>query len=263
MVQESGSEAKKLKGDERGTGETTRDSSSTVKLTLLEIQSKLSRLVGEESAKGAAEMLQFWEKAKTDKNTTIPTKGVDDEKKYFTFPPIDDKQTRKSIHMLIKSDLVKSLAVADTLEKRVRIWHVIFEKQMPNYGNFDKDDRFKNKPKKEGWPKDRPNYLKFVLYKENIDTGTAAKDVAKLLRLPPKGKNRGGSGGLGYAGMKDKRGCTSQFCTIYRKTAQDLMILNIEHNKGRRQGGGNSKFGGTAVMRVGHFSYVDKDLRLG
>lgn len=165
--------------------------------------------------------------------------------------------------MLIKSDLVKPFAFADTVDKKVRIWHMMFEKQMPNYGKFVKDERFKNKPKKAEWPKDRPNYLKFVLYKENIDTGTAAKDVTKIIRLPPKGRNRGGSGGLGYAGMKDKRGCTTQFCTVHRKTAQDLMILNKERNNNRRQGGGNSKFGGSAVMRVGNFSYVDKELRLG
>ncbi len=227
------------------------------------IETKLTDLVGSESAKGAVQMLQSWE-SKEDA-TPLPPKGVDDEKKSFIFPLIDKKEARKAIHMLIKSDLVKPFAVADTVDKRVRIWHIMFEKQMPNYGNFEKDERFKNKPKKQKqeWPKDRPNYLQFILYKENIDTGTAAKDIAKIIRLPPKGKNRGGSGGLGYAGMKDKRGCTTQFCTVYRKTAQDLMVLNRQRNNDRRQGGGNSKYGGTTVMRVGHFAYVDTELRLG
>jgi len=72
-----------------------------------------------------------------------------------------------------------------------------------------------------------------------------------------------GSGGLGYAGMKDKRGCTAQFCTLFRKTAEDVLVLNKEKKIDRRQGGGNSKFGGSALMRVGNFSYVDRELRLG
>jgi hypothetical protein len=226
------------------------------------IETKLSELVGSETAKSAVSMLQSWEKAK-EEDTPLPPKGFDDEKKSFIFPLIAEKESRKAIHMLIKSDLMKPFAVADTIDKKVRIWHIVFEKQMPNYGKFVKDERFKNRPKKAEWPKDRPDYLQFVLYKENIDTGTAARDIAKIVRLPPKGRNRGGSGGLGYAGMKDKRGCTTQFCTVFRKTPQDLIVLNKEKKNNRKQGGGNSKFGGTTVMRVGQFSYVGKDLRLG
>jgi hypothetical protein len=63
--------------------------------------------------------------------------------------------------------------------------------------------------------------------------------------------------------MKDKRGCTTQFCTLYRKTAEEMMILNQDCKSARPQGGGNSKFGGGAIMRVGHFCYVDQDIRLG
>ena len=255
---EDSSDAKKPKREETQVSDVAEDVESLLKT----VETKLSELVGPETAKGAVKMLQSWENAKKE-GALPPGKGVDDEKKSFTFPLIDKKETRKAIHMLIKSDLVKPFAAADTVDKKVRIWHIMFEKQMPNYGKFVKDERFKNKPKKAEWPKDRPDYLKFVLYKENIDTGTAAKDVAKIIRLPPKGRNKGGSGGLGYAGMKDKRGCTTQFCTVHRKTAEDLMILNKERNNNRRQGGGNSKFGGSAVMRVGNFSYVDKELRLG
>ena len=250
-------EAKKQKTEEE-----PQDPPCDVKTSLEKIETKLSELVGGEAAKSAVDMLRLWENSK-EEGKEPPSKGVDDEKKHFTFPLIGEKETRKSIHMLIKSDLVKPFAASDTVDKRVRIWHLMFETQMPNYGKFVKDERFKNRPKKAEWPKDRPDYLRFVLYKENIDTGTAAKDVARTIRLPPKGRNRGGSGGLGYAGMKDKRGCTTQFCTVHRKTVHDLIVLNKERKNNRKQGGGNSKFGGSAVMRVGNFSYVPRELRLG
>lgn len=246
-----------------------------------EMESKLMPLVGESAAKGAIEMLTKWENIRKsrqdDINETIisvlPPKGTDDESKYYVFPLIEDKQVRKSIHELIKSDLFKSFAVADTIDRCVRIWHILFETQMPNYGKFIRDEKYMNRPKetKMQWPENRPNYLRFVLYKENIDTATAAKDIAKLVRLSPTDKKHkgsgGGSGGLGYAGMKDKRACTTQFCTLYRKTAEEVrMVLNREDERNenaRPQGGGNSKHGGSAIMRVGHFSYVDKDIRLG
>ena len=54
---------------------------------------------------------------------------------------------------------------------------------MPNYGKFAKDDRFKKpkKPKKE-WPRDRPDFLKFILYKENTDTGTLLPQETSLVQ---------------------------------------------------------------------------------
>ncbi len=238
---------------------------------LEEVRSKLSVLVGDEVAKKTTELIIFWEKEKTKIDSSAPPKGVDDDKKYVTLPLVENKEDRKAIHMLIKSDLLKQFVAADTVDKKIRIWHIMFEKQMPNYGKFVKDERFKNNDKRKKsnkveWPQDRPNFLRFVLYKENIDTGTAAKDIGRIIRLPPKGhrNNRGGSGQIGYAGMKDKRGVTSQFCTVYRKTAEELMTLNRERGRdGNKYGGGNSSSKGKSIMRVGHFKYVNQDLRLG
>jgi len=168
---------------------------------------------------------------------------------------------------------MNAFVLADTLDKHVRIWHRKFEKEMPNYGKFEHWDAAHEKRLKEKWPKDRPDYLQFVLYKENIDTATAAKDIANIVRLKspqgnnPKWKhqkhNKGGS--MGYAGMKDKRGVTSQFCTVYRKTPEQMLVLNQDRNQSSRQqhGGGNSNTGGGALMRVGHFKYVESDLRIG
>jgi len=245
---------------------------------------KLSAFVGEEPASGAIDMLEYWEDIKRKKESGgsgdvdfPPPSGINDDKKSFTLPLFEDKEVRKSIHMLIRSDLFSSIALADTVDKKVRLWHILFAKQMPTYGNFDsgrKNNSNANRNggggrKKNKWPKDRPDYLSFVLYKENIDTTTALKDISRTARVGrtqhnKKWNNKGaGGGGIGYSGMKDKRGVTSQFCTVYRKTPEDLMILNRENKYKNSSGGGGSSRGGSSIIRVGNFIYVEKDLRLG
>ena len=225
---------------------------------------ELTKLVGEDSAEEAIKMLVHWESTGKTNNEQY-TKNV-------TFPFIDDKEKRKAIHILIRSDLLSCCSVADTFEKKVRIWHKKFEKEMPNYGAFsnqrgnnNNNNRKSNNKHKVPWPRDRPNFLRFVLYKENIDTGTAARDIAYAARLPPKGR---GGASMGYAGMKDKRGITSQFCTIYRKTPDTILTLNNNtrdnnESNAKRFGGGNTRTGGSSVIKVGNFEYVDKDIRLG
>jgi tRNA pseudouridine13 synthase len=260
---EDGNASKKLKDEKDTTMEAT---SSSTDLSAVELQ--LSSLVGEEHASGAVQMLKKWEDVKAsppNDSQPFPKKGVDDEEKYFTFPLVEDKETRKSIHMLIKSDALSHISLADTVDKKVRIWHRAFERHMPNYGKFESGRNNGNrggKGKKERpvWPANRPNYLRFVLYKENCDTGTAAKDISRMARLPPKGR---GGGGMGYAGMKDKRGVTSQFCTVFKRTPRDLMFLNKSRDDRNLHGGGNSRRAGFSVLKVGHFSYVDNELRLG
>merc|ERR1740124_1479246 len=60
---------------------------------------------------------------------------------------------------------------------------------------------------------------------------------------------------MGYAGMKDKRGVTTQFCTVFRKTPQDLLSINRERTDRRGGGGGNGSNGGYGLMRVGFIKY--------
>ena len=260
---EGDNDCKKVKREEDAK---MRAGTSTTDLS--EFKAQLSILVGEEHASGAVQMLKKWEEVKaisSNDSNPFPPKGIDDEEKYHIFPLVEDKGTRKSIHMLIKSEALSNIALADTVDKKVRIWHRIFERQMPNYGKFDSNKKNGNrggKARKDRtvWPENRPKYLAFVLYKENCDTGTAAKDVSRIARLPPKGR---GGGGMGYAGMKDKRGVTSQFCTVYKRTPRDLMVLNKSRGGRNAHGGGNSKTAGFSVLKVGHFSYVEKELRLG
>jgi len=271
------SSVKKLKteGDACGNGTNTANKEADKMSNddkLSEAEKELTKLVGEEAAKGAIKMLRLWEGE------------IGDEKveKNFTLPFIDDKDKRRSIHQLIRSDLLVPFALADTVEKKVRIWHKRFEKEMPNYGHFPRrgDGRGRGGQGRENrqakWPSDRPNYLRFVLYKENIDTGTAVKELSRMLRSGKGGRHgRGGRGGAGrgrggrndsatinYAGMKDKRGVTAQFCTVYRGTPGDLLKINgIPSSQGSGCGGTSTR--GAALIKVGHFSYVGDSMGLG
>ncbi|VDO94771.1 unnamed protein product [Soboliphyme baturini] len=71
-----------------------------------------------------------------------------------------------------------------------------------------------NSRKRKFWPKDRGEYCRFVLYKENRDTPEAVSIVA----LKPAN--------ISVAGNKDRRAVTSQLATVYRTDASDLAALN-------------------------------------
>lgn len=64
---------------------------------------------------------------------------------------------------------------------------------------------------------------------------------------------------VGYAGMKDKRGVTSQFCTLYQKTPADLAAVSSASGPG----GGNTTSGTVNVLRVGSFTYTNNCMNLG
>lgn len=176
------------------------------------------------------------------------------EEKFVTLPALE-KPERKAIHGWIREKL--TVGRADTLEGRIRIWHKKFETEMPNYklfgnnskkrGNNDRDGRGSNKKSRKDWPEDRPKFLRFVLYKENMDTTTATKDLSR----------KAGKARIGYGGMKDKRGITSQFCTMFM-TEPGRIVGN-----GQAVGGGNTKQRGYGVVQVGNFEYVSSEMRLG
>ncbi|ELR18530.1 RNA binding, putative, partial [Acanthamoeba castellanii str. Neff] len=93
--------------------------------------------------------------------------------------------------------------------------------------------------RKRQWPTCWGDYLQFVLYKENKDTTAAVGLLAKFTNAR--------ASRFSYAGTKDKRGVTTQHMTIYHMRAEQLRGLN-------------AKLYG---MRVGNFSYVSQQLRLG
>ena len=175
------------------------------------------------------------------------TKEIDGVPKFVTLPSLEKAQ-RKQVHHWVRESL--TCARADTLDGNIRIWHRSFEKEMPNYKAFGNSHNIKQpraKKSKASWPEDRPDYLQFVLYKENMDTTTATKDLSR----------KGSSARIGFAGMKDKRGITTQFCTLYRTEPQQIWTLA---NSG---GGGNTRNRGYSVVQVGNFEYTDREMRLG
>ncbi len=205
-------------------------------------QSGLTTLVGDEAAKSAIALLQYWQ------DESKHTEASTEYEKFCVLPAVADKDARRALHELIRSQLA-FCALADTQDGRVRIWHKQFEKVMPNYGKFDRNNN-NSRRQKSKWPSDRPDYLQFVMYKENMDTGFACKEIVQRIN---QRKVR-----IAYAGMKDKRGVTTQFCTLYRQEPQALAGIN----RGGR-GGGNTTGGGVGILRVGNFEFVEKELSLG
>jgi tRNA pseudouridine13 synthase len=215
-----------------------------------DLESQLTRMIKEaDAAKKVMSMLEAHDKAAAE--------GDSNTEKFVTLPALE-KADRKAVHEWVRKALPN--ARADTLDGRIRIWHVRFEKEMPNYGNFgpghsntnNNNNNSNRKPKrpKLNWPSDRPDFLRFVLYKENMDTTTATKELSR------KG-SRGAR--IGYAGMKDKRGITTQFCTLYRTVPSQL----VNPKAVAMGGGGNTKDRGFSVVRLGNFEYVSQELKLG
>eukprot|EP00804_Cyclotella_cryptica_P021050 CCRYP_019377-RA/>CCRYP_019377-RA protein AED:0.01 eAED:0.00 QI:0/0/0/1/1/1/2/0/732 len=189
----------------------------------------------------------------------------EDDTKFYALPLISDKETRRSIHQLVKSTAMSSVARADNHEGRIRVWPIKYQADMPadtfttsnGGGKNGKNPKGNVRGSRDGdrpaWPKDRPDFLRFVVYKENVDTSTALKDIVRIGRLNPKR-------GVAFAGMKDKRGVTSQFCSVYRVEKEQLLALNA-HRAGA--GGGNSIKGGHNIIRLGNFSYSSEEVKLG
>ncbi|KAG2378005.1 hypothetical protein C9374_008627 [Naegleria lovaniensis] len=179
----------------------------------------------------------------------------------------NDKTVRSNIHKIISTYFSHAL-VSDTLTKdneqhiRLRYQFHSFTLQtlfLNNQNNSKSKKRQKRKgakknetpslatgesyfdPRQFAWPKDRPSYIQFVLYKENSETTEILGEIGRILKL--KQKN------FQIAGTKDKRGITTQLVTGYQISAEKLSQVNhrFKHK----------------VVRVGNFEYVENPLRLG
>jgi tRNA pseudouridine13 synthase len=235
-----------------------------VKVDWLVIQTELEELVGLPAAKEVVELLDPQQSS--------------GEKKFVRLPHQADKNTRRRLHQWIR-DRIAFCAEADTEEGAVRIWDKKFEREMPGFGKFDRSDRRnRNQNQNQNGGEghygpgggaagsqsdrggDRPGrappgmrYLQFVLYKENMDTGGAVNQIQK------RSSNHNKKLRIGYAGMKDKRGITSQFITVPASTP--IRSLCSWNEPGR--GGGHTTKAGVSVVRVGNFEYTDTEMRLG
>ena len=68
--------------------------------------------------------------------------------------------------------------------------------------------------RREGWPKDRPDYLYFRLYKENCNTSEAVSSLARCVGRSAKQ--------FSFAGTKDKRAITVQLICAHKLPLDQL-----------------------------------------
>lgn len=136
------------------------------------------------------------------------------EAEVFFFPEIATKDGRTAVHECIRK-FGENLVVSDTVADKTSDASLIRVRRMTVGGKKrkDVDQRGKNK-----WPSERPDFLHFVLYKRNLETNSVMSQLAKAMGVNVSA--------FSYAGTKDKRGITTQFCTLYRGSMERLEMLN-------------------------------------
>jgi len=102
--------------------------------------------------------------------------------------------------------------------------------------------RNKSSRNRSVWPRGRPDYLRFVLYKENKDTMDAIHNLAVATSTKPSI--------FTYAGTKDRRAITAQWVTAWRVDPKRLI-------------GAMRRFNKRPYLKVGNFSYREEPIRLG
>ncbi|XP_054163748.1 pseudouridylate synthase 7 homolog [Oppia nitens] len=93
--------------------------------------------------------------------------------------------------------------------------------------------------KRNNWPKDKGEYMQFVLYKENKETQQAINEIALKLNISAKNFDIGGT--------KDKRAITTQEVTAWKVPA--LRIWSVAQR--------------CRDIEVGHFRFTQNSLNLG
>ena len=170
---------------------------------------------------------------------------------------VSDKAKRTEIHKTITTEypfLYSDTVESSSGERPLRIW------KKKSYQDAQRQERtdFHNAPdaKKprtdedrvkvrwaEPWPKERPEFLHFHLYKENKDTNEAISNIAKCMRKQPKQ--------FSVAGIKDKRGITTQAVSLWRVTAEQLRRVVLHPD-----------FDGRAI-KISDMSYKPNRLQIG
>lgn len=160
-------------------------------------------------------------------------------------PIIDDREKRTCIHKGIREVFLGSLETEAKEDKRMRISY----KQGRQGGRADaRGGRGRGRggnnqgsgDRRQAW--EHPgDYTIFTLYKDGRDTMEVAHTLSKALNVPPKV--------FGYAGTKDRRGCTTQLFSAYRTAINRLASLH--------------KHGAMKNIVLGDFRYSKKQLMLG
>ncbi|ETM50410.1 hypothetical protein L914_05544 [Phytophthora nicotianae] len=157
----------------------------------------------------------------------------------FYLGGLNDKADRVFIHETMRR-YGKSRIVADTLNigsdtAVIRVRPHFAVKLLPG----ERDSR-------RDWPVGQPDYLQFTLYKRNKDTSAVINQLASMLKISPAL--------FSYADAKDKRGITTQLCTVYRIPKDRAQVVF--------RPGGTKKLEDQQYL-VGDLRYVSRKLELG
>lgn len=147
----------------------------------------------------------------------LKAEAVDESEAIFLFPEIADKEQRGAVHAQIR-DLAGSIVVSDTVPNDEGVTVIRVRKMVVNGKKRRDVDRRSGVDPATKWPADRPDFLQFILYKRNVETHSVMQQIARAMGVS--------IGAISYAGTKDKRGITTQRCTIYRGSKERLDTLN-------------------------------------
>ncbi|KAE9325965.1 hypothetical protein PF008_g16756 [Phytophthora fragariae] len=157
----------------------------------------------------------------------------------FYLGGLNEKADRVFIHETMRR-YGKTRIVADTLSigsdtAVIRVRPQFAVKLLPG----ERDSR-------RDWPVGQPDYLQFTLYKRNKDTSAVINQLASMLKIPPAL--------FSYADVKDKRGITTQLCTVYRVPKDRAQVVF--------RPGGSKKLEDQQYL-VGDLRFVQRKLELG
>ncbi|CAI5718657.1 unnamed protein product [Peronospora destructor] len=157
----------------------------------------------------------------------------------FYFGGLNDKADRVSIHETMRR-YGKTKIVADTLTigsdtAVIRVRPQFAVKLLPSARDNKRD-----------WPVGQPDYLQFTLYKRNKDTTAVINQLASMLKISPTQ--------FSYADVKDKRGITTQLCTVYHVRKERAQVVF--------RPGGSKKLEDQQFL-VGDLRYVSRKIELG
>ncbi|RLN96157.1 hypothetical protein BBJ28_00011637 [Nothophytophthora sp. Chile5] len=168
----------------------------------------------------------------------------------FYLGGLNDKSDRVFIHETMRR-YGKTRIVADTLNigsdtSVIRVRPTFAVRLLPG----ERDSR-------RDWPVEQPvvfvvvdlytaDYLQFTLYKRNKDTSAVINQLAAMLKLTPSL--------FSYADVKDKRGITTQLCTVYRVPKERAQLI--------LRPGGSRRLEDQQHI-VGDLRYVSRKLQLG
>ncbi|KAF4130303.1 tRNA pseudouridine synthase D (TruD), partial [Phytophthora infestans] len=157
----------------------------------------------------------------------------------FYLGGLNEKADRVFIHETMRR-YGKSRIVADTLNigsdtAVIRVRPHFAVKLLPG----ERDSR-------RDWPVGQPDYLQLTLYKRNKDTSAVTNQLASVLKISPAL--------FSFADVKDKRGITTQLCTVYRVPKDRAQVAF--------RPGGTKKLEDQQYL-VGDLRYVSRKLELG